>query len=126
MPVPVSAPEDYLPRFGLERFRPGQRDVIAALLDGFDCLCIMPTGGGKSLCYQLPSIARAGTTLVVSPLIALMKDQVDVLVQRGIRAAYINSSISAADQSERLHRLSAGEYDLLYVAPERFSSPRFL
>ena len=126
MAASVLAPEDYLAQFGLKAFRPGQRDVISAVLNGDDCLCIMPTGGGKSLCYQLPSVARHGTTLVVSPLIALMKDQVDGLVQRGIRAAFINSSLSLVEQSERLLRLSEGQYDLLYVAPERFRSPRFL
>ena len=119
-------PEEFLERFGLAEFRLGQRDVIAAVLEGADCLCIMPTGGGKSLCYQLPSIARDGVTLVVSPLIALMKDQVDTLQARGIRADFINSSLSTSDQAARLTRLSDGQYDLLYVAPERFRSPRFL
>jgi len=117
--------DDHLHRFGLEAFRPGQRDVIDAVLQGEDCLCIMPTGGGKSLCYQLPSVAREGTTLVVSPLIALMKDQVDSLNQLGINAAFINSSLSTNEQDERLMRMAAGEYDMLYVAPERFRSPRF-
>ncbi|HEY5311846.1 MAG TPA: DEAD/DEAH box helicase, partial [Pirellulales bacterium] len=82
MPQPDTLPTDidgWLPRFGLPSFRPGQRDVISAVMAGEDCLCVMPTGGGKSLCYQLPAIARPGLTLVVSPLIALMKDQVDQL-----------------------------------------------
>ena len=117
--------EDFLHRFGLESFRPGQQEVIDAVLAGEDCLCIMPTGGGKSLCYQLPSVARQGTTLVVSPLIALMKDQVDSLNQIGISAAFVNSALSGSEQEERLFRFAAGEYDLLYVAPERFRSPRF-
>ena len=121
----IPAPEDHLHRFGLESFRPGQQDVIDAVLGGEDCLCIMPTGGGKSLCYQLPSVARAGTTLVVSPLIALMKDQVDSLLQLGISAAFVNSALSGSEQEERLFRFAAGDYDLLYVAPERFRSPRF-
>lgn len=128
-PSPMSAetlnPEDSLHRFGLESFRPGQRDVIDAVLNGDDCLCIMPTGGGKSLCYQLPSVARKGTTLVVSPLIALMKDQVDTLLQLGINATFVNSAISGSEQEERLLRFAAGEYEMLYVAPERFRSPRF-
>ena len=118
-------PDDSLHRFGLSTFRPGQRDVIDAVLHGHDCLCIMPTGGGKSLCYQLPSVARKGTTLVVSPLIALMKDQVDSLQQLGIDAAFVNSTLTSSEQEERLMRLAAGEYEMLYVAPERFRSPRF-
>ncbi len=121
-----SAPEAFLSRFGLSTFRPGQRDVIDAVLEGADCLCIMPTGGGKSLCYQLPSLMRRGVTLVVSPLIALMKDQVDGLTKLNVRADYLNSALSGAEQSVRLAKLQSGELDLLYVAPERFRSPRFL
>ncbi len=119
-------PEASLSRFGLTTFRPGQREVIDAVLHGEDCLCIMPTGGGKSLCYQLPSIMRPGVTLVVSPLIALMKDQVDALTRRNMRADYINSALTVPEQATRLAQLCAGELDLLYVAPERFRSPRFL
>ncbi len=119
-------PEAFLSKFGLSTFRPGQRDVVAAVLEGRDCMCIMPTGGGKSLCYQLPAIMRPGLTLVVSPLIALMKDQVDSLRQRGIRAEFVNSSLDAGTQRERLAGLGAGEYDLFYVAPERFRSRAFL
>ncbi|MEZ6102820.1 MAG: RecQ family ATP-dependent DNA helicase [Pirellulaceae bacterium] len=118
--------EEHLQRFGLGAFRAGQRDVIEAVLAGRDCLCIMPTGGGKSLCYQLPSIARQGLTLVISPLIALMKDQVDALQQKGIAADFINSTLSSPEQFERMQRLEHGEYDLLYVAPERFRSQTFL
>jgi ATP-dependent DNA helicase RecQ len=123
---PSSAPETFLPQFGLSAFRPGQREVIDAVLEGSDCLCIMPTGGGKSLCYQLPSLMRSGVTLVVSPLIALMKDQVDALTRLNLRADYINSALSGSEQSARLAHLQSGELDLLYVAPERFRSPRFL
>src|SRR5262245_37213665 len=83
-------------RFGLERFRPGQREVIEQVLGGRDVLCVMPTGGGKSLCYQLPALLLPGTTLVVSPLIALMKDQVDALIKRGVRATLINSTLDPA------------------------------
>jgi ATP-dependent DNA helicase RecQ len=119
-------PHAHLSRFGLSEFRPGQLDVIQAVLAGEDCLCLMPTGGGKSLCYQLPAIARPGVTLVVSPLIALMKDQVDALLRRGLRATFVNSTLSAGEQQERLERMAAGEYDLVYVVPERFRSPRFL
>ena len=118
--------EACLPRFGLSGFRPGQREVIEAVMAGEDCLCVMPTGGGKSLCYQLPSIARAGLTLVVSPLIALMKDQVDQLTARNIPATFINSTLTGAEQAERLSAMAAGEYNLVYVVPERFRSPRFL
>ena len=115
-----------LARFGLSSFRTGQKEVISAVLRGQDCLCIMPTGGGKSLCYQLPALLREGVTLVVSPLIALMKDQVDALNELGIRATLINSSISLDEQHERLQRMASAEFDLVYVAPERFRSARFL
>jgi ATP-dependent DNA helicase RecQ len=118
--------ESLLPRFGLSGFRPGQREVITTILTGQDCLCVMPTGGGKSLCYQLPAIARPGLTLVISPLIALMKDQVDQLTSLGLRATLINSTLTAAEQYNRLDAMAAGQYDLVYVVPERFRSPRFL
>jgi ATP-dependent DNA helicase RecQ len=115
-----------LARFGLSCFRPGQRDVVQALLDGKDCLCIMPTGGGKSLCFQLPALMRPGLTLVVSPLIALMKDQVDALAERGIAATFINSSLTGGEQRERMEAMAAGRYDLVYIAPERLRSTAFL
>ena len=115
-----------LSRFGLNSFRPGQRDVIEAVLGDENCVCIMPTGGGKSLCYQLPAIMREGVTLVVSPLIALMKDQVDALEKLGLHAACINSALSPAEQAERIRQMQAGDLDLLYIAPERFRSPRFV
>jgi len=118
--------ESALPRFGLKSFRPGQREVISSIVDGDDCLCVMPTGGGKSLCYQLPSVFRPGLTIVVSPLIALMKDQVDSLGLRGIPAALINSTLSSGEQNERLQDVAAGKYQLVYVAPERLRNPRFL
>src|SRR5262245_11229573 len=118
--------ESHLSRFQLTSFRPGQRDVISALLNGHDCLCIMPTGGGKSLCYQLPAIARDGLTLVVSPLIALMKDQVDSLTALGIAATYINSSLSPAETYQRMDNMAAGRFDLVYIAPERLRSSLFL
>jgi ATP-dependent DNA helicase RecQ len=113
-------------RFGLERFRPGQRDVIETIMSGRDVLCVMPTGGGKSLCYQLPALLLPGLTLVVSPLIALMKDQVDALVERGLRATLLNSTLDPAEQYARLAEIEGGRYDLVYVAPERFRSPRFV
>jgi ATP-dependent DNA helicase RecQ len=118
--------ESHLTRFKLTSFRPGQREVISAILAGNDCLCIMPTGGGKSLCYQLPAIARDGLTLVVSPLIALMKDQVDALTALGIAATYINSSLAPADAYRRIEDMSRGRFDLVYIAPERLRSSLFL
>jgi ATP-dependent DNA helicase RecQ len=119
-------PEQFLGQFGLSCFRAGQKEVISAVLAGQDCLCVMPTGGGKSLCYQLPALAVPGLTLVVSPLIALMKDQVDQLQSLNIAVSYINSTLSMAEQYERLDRMAAGEYRLLYVVPERFRSQRFM
>src|SRR5438309_3524697 len=110
--VASSALESHLARFRLTSFRPGQHEVISALLAGQDCLCIMPTGGGKSLCYQLPSVAREGMTLVVSPLIALMKDQVDALTALGIAATYINSSLEAAEAYRRMDDMATGRFDL--------------
>ena len=105
---------------------PGQREVIERVLGGRDVLCVMPTGGGKSLCYQLPALLLPGITLVISPLIALMKDQVDALDQRGLRATLINSTLDPADQWARMQEVEAGRYRLVYVAPERFRSSRFL
>ena len=104
----------------------GPREVIATVLAGQDCLCVMPTGGGKSLCYQLPAMALDGLTLVVSPLIALMKDQVDQLQALGLPVSFINSALPAGEQYARLERMAAGEFRLVYVSPERFRSGRFL
>ncbi|MCI0358144.1 MAG: DEAD/DEAH box helicase, partial [Planctomycetaceae bacterium] len=118
--------ETQLARFRLSGFRPGQREVISAVVDGHDCLCIMPTGGGKSLCYQLPAVARPGVTLVVSPLIALMKDQVDALHDLGIAATFINSSLAAREQFDRMDAMAAGQFDLVYIAPERLRSSIFI
>ena len=110
-------------RFGLERFRAGQREVIERVLGGRDVLCVMPTGGGKSLCYQLPALLLPGVTLVISPLIALMKDQVDALNQRGLRATLINSTLDPADQWARMQEIEAGRYRLVYVAPDASAAP---
>ena len=115
-----------LKRFGLEDFRKGQQEVISHIIAGHDCLCVMPTGGGKSLCYQLPSQVRPGLTIVVSPLIALMKDQVDALSNRGISATLINSTLSTAEQNQRLEHVAGGHYSMVYVAPERLRNSRFL
>ncbi len=112
--------------FGIEDYRGPQAQAISAVLAGRDVLLTMPTGAGKSLAYQLPAVVEEGMTLVVSPLIALMKDQVDALVSRGIRAAYVNSSISAGERARRLAAAVAGELDLLYVTPERFRQPDFM
>jgi ATP-dependent DNA helicase RecQ len=112
--------------FGFTDFREGQDEVVGAVLDGRDTVVVMPTGGGKSLCYQLPALMREGVTLVVSPLIALMKDQVDQLVERGIPATFINSSLNYTETNIRLSRLRMGEYKLVYVAPERFRSQAFM
>jgi len=112
--------------FDLSSFRPGQEEVVRTMLEGGDALVVMPTGGGKSLCYQLPALILDGTALVVSPLIALMKDQVDVLQKRGIAASFINSTISLAKQKQVLEKLEAGDLKLLYVAPERFRQKEFL
>ena len=118
--------QEALGRFGLQEFRKGQQEVISHVIAGHDCLCVMPTGGGKSLCYQLPSLVRSGLTIVVSPLIALMKDQVDALIKRGISATLINSTLSPAEQNQRLEHVAGGHYSLVYVAPERLRNPKFL
>lgn len=111
--------------FGFREFLDGQEPVIANIVGGRDTMVIMPTGGGKSLCYQLPAMVMDGVTVVVSPLIALMKDQVDALERRGIPATVINSTLSLSEQQERIGALRRGEYKLVYVAPERFRSRSF-
>ncbi len=112
--------------FGFREFLDAQEEVIDAILSGADGLVVMPTGGGKSLCYQLPALMLEGTTIVVSPLIALMKDQVDSLARRGIAATLINSSIAPNEQQERIRALARGEFKLVYIAPERFRSRSFI
>ena len=113
-------------RFGHDRFLPNQEDVIRNVLARRDSLVLMPTGGGKSICYQLPAVLLDGVALVVSPLIALMKDQVDALRSKGVRAAFINSTMTQAEVSRRADgRISRGRLDILYVAPERLVVPRF-
>ena len=104
--------------FGFDTFRPGQEAVIQAVMAGRDCLAVMPTGAGKSLTYQLPARLLGGTTLVISPLIALMKDQVDGLQEAGLRATFLNSSLEPAERMERIRQLHRGEYELVYAAPE--------
>src|SRR2546428_12413059 len=105
--------------FGLAAFRRGQSDVVAAMLAGRDVLSVAPTGSGKSISYWVPAVVDGGLTLVVSPLIALMKDQVDRLTDRGVAATFVNSSVERTEQIDRLRRAVAGEYRLLVVAPER-------
>ncbi len=112
--------------FGYSDFRPGQDEAVRSALSGHDTLIVMPTGGGKSICYQVPALVLPGLTIVVSPLIALMLDQVIALEQRSIPAALVNSTLSAAEIDERLARAVSGQLKLLYVAPERFASPTFL
>ena len=128
--MPVSTPTDstrlsearalLLERFGYPDFRPGQTDAVSAVLEGRDTLVVLPTGGGKSLCFQVPALLLDGLTVVISPLISLMKDQVDALTARGLPATFINSTLSAGEVSDRMARVQRGEFKLLYVAPERF------
>ncbi|MCB2289644.1 DNA helicase RecQ [Clostridium sp. CS001] len=119
------AQEKLKKHFGYDNFRKGQENVIESITRGIDTFAIMPTGAGKSLCYQIPALMFEGVTLVISPLISLMKDQVDTLNSVGIAAAYINSSLSASEVSERIDQASKGEFKLLYVAPERLESEVF-
>ena len=112
--------------FGYDSFRPGQTEIISHVMQGRDSLVLMPTGGGKSLCYQLPAIVLPGITIVVSPLIALMKDQVDNLTHQGIPSAFINSSLDQQTINEIFSKLAKGEIKLLYVAPERLTNRYFL
>lgn len=112
--------------FGYDTFRGLQQDIIAELVAGQDALVLMPTGGGKSLCYQIPALVRPGTGIVVSPLIALMQDQVEALQQLGIRAAFLNSSLTLEQQRSVEQAFTGGQLDVLYVAPERLNTERFL
>ena len=112
--------------FGYPAFRGAQREIVGHLAAGGDALVLMPTGGGKSLCYQLPALLRPGTALVISPLIALMQDQVAALMQLGVRAAFLNSTLDARATQAVERSLREGELDLLYVAPERLTMPRML
>ncbi len=123
----IQNPLDILDKyFGYSEFREGQQRVIDQVLQGDDTLCVMPTGGGKSVCYQVPALAMEGTVLVISPLISLMKDQVDALHQLGIPAAYINSTLSSEEYFGTMDNALEGKYKLLYVAPERLDSESFL
>ncbi|PTF52736.1 DNA helicase RecQ, partial [Staphylococcus cohnii] len=112
--------------FGYETFRPGQKEIISKIIDHRDVLGVLPTGGGKSICYQVPGLMLGGTTIVISPLISLMKDQVDQLNAAGINAAYLNSSMTQKQQKAVEQELLRGEVQFLYVAPERFDNGYFV
>jgi ATP-dependent DNA helicase RecQ len=113
-------------RFHMDEFRPGQLEVIETVASGRDTLLVMPTGGGKSICFQVPALMLDGVTLVVSPLIALMQDQVDALDAKGVESTFLNSSISKGEYDDRLERVLDGTYKLVYVAPERFGNRAFM
>lgn len=112
--------------FGFHSFRPGQRRAVESAIQGRDTVVVMPTGSGKSVCFQLPALALEGTTLVVSPLIALMKDQADALRERGIEAAAVNSTLSAREEQETAEAIAAGRKEFVYATPERLSDPEFI
>ena len=112
--------------FGYDDFRPGQEEAVRALLSGRDLMAVMPTGAGKSICYQLPALLRSGLTLVISPLISLMRDQVSQLGQAGVRAAYINSTLTPRQQQKAIENAAGGRYRIIYVAPERLLTENFL
>src|SRR5450631_1772373 len=135
MPVPASARvSNTAPNilsvlnsvFGLPAFRGAQEEIVRHVTDGGNCLVLMPTGGGKSLCYQLPSLLRKGCGIVISPLIALMRDQVAGLLEAGVKAAVLNSTLSYEEAAAVEARLLNGDLDLLYIAPERLLTPRCL
>jgi ATP-dependent DNA helicase RecQ len=112
--------------FGYKDFRPYQQEIIETLIDGRDLFVLMPTGGGKSLCFQIPALHRPGVAIIVSPLISMMKDQVDALTANGVQAAYYNSSLKETEARQTLARLHDNSLDLLYVAPERLMSGAFI
>ncbi|HEY5755611.1 MAG TPA: DNA helicase RecQ [Steroidobacter sp.] len=122
---PTALATELKQRFGFDSFRPGQQEIVCDILRGRDLLAIMPTGGGKSLCFQLPALLRPGVCIVISPLIALMQDQVRQLQDNGIEATFINSSLERAEVSRRFARLERGDLKLLYVAPERLLQAEF-
>src|SRR5687768_7638452 len=112
--------------FGYTRLRAGQQEVIASVLEGHDTLAVMPTGAGKSLCYQLPALHLPGTTVIVSPLISLMKDQVDKLSEAGVEAAQVNSALTEGERRESLGRIERDESEFVFTTPERMADPAFL
>ena len=124
--APQTAPQILKDYYGFDAFRPPQEDIVNDLVAGHDLLVLMPTGGGKSLCYQIPALLRDGVGIVASPLTAVMEDQVAALKLLGIRAAYYNSSLNSSEAREVLSQLHNRELDLLYIAPERLLSDSFL
>jgi len=123
----LQTPQQILKQYwGYNSFRPLQEEIVGSILDNNDTLALLPTGGGKSLCYQLPATVMHGTAVVISPLISLMKDQVDAAVENGISAAFINSSINAEEVSGVYRQLQYNKLKLLYIAPERFAMSHFL
>src|SRR6187549_2885984 len=112
--------------FNLDKLRPGQAEVMRSVLEGDHTLAIMPTGAGKSLCYQLPSLHLPGTTVVISPLISLMKDQVDKLEDAGLEAAQLNSALTTQEHEENLQQIKTEQSDFIFVTPERFTNQEFL
>ena len=112
--------------FGYENFRPGQEKIISHILAGEDCLGIMPTGAGKSICYQIPALIFSGVTIVISPLISLMKDQVDALNEVGIPSTFINSSLTSSEYVQTIENIVHNVYKIIYVAPERLNSETFI
>ncbi len=111
--------------FGFRHFRPGQEQAVQAAMEGRDTVVVMPTGSGKSICFQLPALALEGTTVVVSPLIALMKDQADALIEKGIKVVAVNSTLSAREEREAIEAILAGHFEFVYTTPERLSDPEF-
>jgi len=112
--------------FGFSAFRPHQESIVTNILAGRDVFAVMPTGGGKSLCYQLPAMMREGTAVIISPLISLMKDQVDAARENGMQAVFMNSSLTPGEMSDIYAQLKKNRIHLLYIAPERFAMPHFL
>jgi len=125
--IKIKSPREVLKEvYGFDNFRPKQEDIVNAVLDGKDGLAVLTTGGGKSICYQIPALCCKGTTVVISPLISLMKDQVDALNEKGIQAAFINSSLSAEESIDVFNRLNNNELKLIYIAPERLDDENFI
>ncbi|HWA82372.1 MAG TPA: RecQ family ATP-dependent DNA helicase, partial [Fimbriimonadaceae bacterium] len=122
----ATAPIETLHRvFGYDSFRPPQDKIVDSVLSGRDAFVLMPTGGGKSICYQVPALVKPGTAIVISPLISLMQDQVQSLVANGVAAAFLNSSLSATEANRVVGRVQGGEIKILYVAPERANTASF-
>ncbi|MFN4152772.1 MAG: DEAD/DEAH box helicase, partial [Candidatus Sericytochromatia bacterium] len=120
-------PENLLKKYwGYDSFRGSQKEIVANIIDGKDVLAILPTGGGKSICYQIPALLSEGTTIVISPLIALMQDQVDNLKKLNIPSSFLNSSLLPQEKNSILNNLSLNKYKLLYLAPESLNSNKLM